>query len=163
MPSLSALFGGIDHLFQSAGALSSSFLLEVDGLPIGRFSAVSGLKMSVEVETYAEGGENNFEHKFPGRTTWENLVFKRGITNANNLFNWFEMTVGPGFMLTNSFSRATLGITMMSASGRRLRSWVVQGAFPVRWEGPDFDAEKPEEVPTEELEVAHHGFTSITF
>lgn len=162
MPSLSALLGGIDHLFQNAGALSTSFLLEVDGLPIGRFSAVSGLSMSVEVETYQEGGENNYEHKFPGRVTWENLVFKRGITNDNNLFNWFELTVGPGFMLTDSFSRATAGVTMLSANGKRLRSWVIQDAFPVRWKGPDFDANN-DEVPTEELEVAHHGFTSITF
>ena len=162
MPSLSALLGGIDHLFQSAGALSTSFLLEVDGLPIGRFSAVSGLQMSVVVETYADGGETNYEHKFPGRVTWDNLVFKRGITHDNNLFNWFEMTVGPGFMLTDSFSRATAGITMLSANGRRLRSWVVQDAFPVRWKGPDFDA-TAEEVPTEELEVAHHGLTSVTF
>lgn len=162
MPSLSALLGGVDHLFQNAGALSTSFLLEVDGLPIGRFSAVSGLSMSVEVETYQEGGENNYEHKFPGRVTWENLVFKRGITNDNNLFNWFELTVGPGFMLTDSFSRATAGVTMLSANGKRLRSWVIQDAFPVRWKGPDFDANN-DEVPTEELEVAHHGFTSITF
>lgn len=162
MPSLSALLGGVDHLFQNAGALSTSFLLEVDGLPIGRFSAVSGLSMSVDVETYQEGGENNYEHKFPGRVTWENLVFKRGITNDNNLFNWFELTVGPGFMLTDSFSRATAGVTMLSANGKRLRSWVIQDAFPVRWKGPDFDANN-DEVPTEELEVAHHGFTSITF
>ena len=162
MPRLSALLGGVGHLFQNAGALSTSFLLEVDGLPIGRFSAVSGLSMSVEVETYQEGGENNYEHKFPGRVTWENLVFKRGITNDNNLFNWFELTVGPGFMLTDSFSRATAGVTMLSANGKRLRSWVIQDAFPVRWKGPDFDANN-DEVPTEELEVAHHGFTSITF
>ena len=162
MPSLSALLGGVDHLFQNAGALSTSFLLEVDGLPIGRFSAVSGLSMSVDVETYQEGGENNYEHKFPGRVTWENLVFKRGITNDNNLFNWFELTVGPGFMLTDSFTRATAGVTMLSANGKRLRSWVIQDAFPVRWKGPDFDANN-DEVPTEELEVAHHGFTSITF
>jgi phage tail-like protein len=162
MPSLSALLGGVDHLFQNAGALSTSFLLEVDGLPIGRFSAVSGLSMNVTVETYQEGGENNYEHKFPGRVTWENLVFKRGITNDNNLFNWFEMTVGPGFMLTDSFTRATAGVTMLSANGKRLRSWVIQDAFPVRWKGPDFDANN-DEVPTEELEVAHHGFTSITF
>ena len=162
MPSLSALLGGVDHLFQNAGALSTTFLLEVDGLPIGRFSAVSGLSMSVEIETYQEGGENNYEHKFPGRVTWENLVFKRGITNDNNLFNWFELTVGPGFMLTDSFSRATAGVTMLSANGKRLRSWVIQDAFPVRWKGPDFDANN-DEVPTEELEVAHHGFTSVTF
>ncbi|MDA2944654.1 MAG: phage tail protein [Actinomycetota bacterium] len=162
MPSLSALLGGIDHLFQNAGSLSTSFLLEVDGLPIGRFSGVSGLQMSVEVETYAEGGENTFEHKFPGRVTWDNLVFKRGITHDNNLFNWFELSVGPGYIMTGRVPRMTAGITMLSGTGGRLRTWIVQDVFPVRWKGPEFDV-GAEEVPTEELEVAHHGFTSITF
>jgi phage tail-like protein len=35
-------------------------------------------------------------------------------------------------------------------------------AFPVKWQGPDFDA-SANEVPTEELEIAHHGFVSVTF
>lgn len=150
---------GADHLFQSAGALSMSFLLEIDGLKIGRFSAVSGLQMKIEVETYKEGGENKFEHQFPGRVTWDNLVFKRGITNDDNLFKWFDSTVGSGFEKSSKFSRRTAGITMISADGKRLRSWKVVDAFPVRWKGPDFDA-STQEVPTEELEVAHHGFTS---
>ena len=162
MPSLSAFFTGIDHLFERGGALSSTFLLEVDGLAIGRFSSVSGLKMEVSVETYAEGGENGYEHKFPGRVTWDNLVFRRGITHDNNLFNWFEMNVGPGLRMTNMVARHTAAITMMSATGGRLRSWVVIDAFPIRWQGPDFDADN-DHLPTEELEVAHHGFTSVTF
>lgn len=68
MPSLSAFFTGIDHLFERGGALSSTFLLEVDGLAIGRFSSVSGLKMEVSVETYAEGGRMAMSINFLGES-----------------------------------------------------------------------------------------------
>lgn len=152
----------LDHLFQKAGATTHSFILEVDGLPIGRFTSVSGLSMEVQVETYAEGGENSFEHKLPGRVTWPNLVFKRGITHDNNLFNWFELQVGPGFGPQPWVNRTTCAVTMLSGSGKRLRVWNFADAFPVRWQGPDFDA-AVDEVPVEELEVAHHGFVSVTF
>jgi phage tail-like protein len=151
-----------DHLFQEATSNAHSFLLEVDGHRIGRFTSVSGLKMQVEVESYIEGGVNGFEHKLPGRVTWENLVFKRGVTVDDNLFNWFNLTVGTGFDKENSVARATCAVTMLSAAGKRLRSWNIIDAFPVRWSGPDFSAEA-EEVPVEELEVAHHGFTATTF
>jgi len=159
MPTYKPAPKGRDHLFTKATSNTHSFLLEVDGHRIGRFTAVSGLKMQVEVESYAEGGQNGFEHKFPGRVTWENLVFKRGVTEDNNLFNWFEITVGSGFDKNkNVLDRSTCAVTMLSATGKRLRSWNIIDAFPVRWTGPDFSADA-EEVPVEELEVAHHGFT----
>ncbi|MEY2973822.1 MAG: hypothetical protein RIR49_242 [Actinomycetota bacterium] len=154
--------GGKDHLFQNAVSLTTTFLLEVDGHKIGRFLSVSGLSMSVSVETYEEGGENDFEHKFPGRVSWDNLVFTRGITNDDNLFKWFDKTVGAGYTGSGKFARTTAGVTMISASGKRLRTWKIEGAFPVRWKGPEFDASS-DDVPTEELEVAHHGFTSESF
>ncbi len=152
----------LDYLFTKAGATTHSFILEVDGLPIGRFTSVSGLSMEVEIETYSEGGQNGYEHKLPGRVKWPNLVFKRGVTNDNNLANWFETSVGPGFALMPKVTRATCAVTMLSATGKRLRSWNVMDAFPVKWQGPDFDA-SANEVPTEELEIAHHGFVSVTF
>lgn len=152
----------LDYLFEKAGATTHSFILEVDGLPIGRFTSVSGLTMEVEIETYAEGGENGFEHKLPGRVKWPNLVFKRGITHDNNLLNWFETSVGPGFAVMPKVSRASCAVTMLSSTGKRLRAWNIVDAFPVRWQGPDFDA-AVDEVPVEELEIAHHGFISATF
>jgi hypothetical protein len=45
---------------------TGQFLLEVDGVEIGRFSRVSGLELEVAVEEYVEGGQNAYAHQFPG-------------------------------------------------------------------------------------------------
>jgi hypothetical protein len=42
-----------------------------------------------------------------------------------------------------------------------MRSWELSGAFPVRWVGPRLDVATTEAL-SEEIEVAHHGFTSKT-
>ena len=49
------------------GAIGSCFLLEIDNVEIGVFSSVSGLEMTVETYQIAEGGQNGFSHKLPGR------------------------------------------------------------------------------------------------
>ncbi len=152
----------MDHLLQRAGSVSGAFVVEIDGLPVGRFTEVEGLEVSVEVEEFAEGGMNGFSHKLPTRITYPNLVLKRGVTWENSLFVWFEETEVVGAAAKGKVSRATLGITMISGTGSRLRSWIAHDAIPVRWTGPSL-ANSQDEVPTEELEVAHHGFDALTF
>ena len=141
----------------------SNFLFEVDGESIGLFGEVSGLEVQVETVTYAEGGENGYVHKLPGRLTWPNIVLRRGITNSDALFSWVNKTAGPNFEANHDkLERATAAVTLIAEDGSRLRSWEIQGAFAVRWSGPALSAGSAEAA-TEELEIAHHGFTSKTF
>jgi phage tail-like protein len=141
---------------------SNRFLLEVDGVQIGIFTEVSGLTVSVQVEEYAEGGQNGFAHQLPGRMTWPHLVFKRGLTDSDALFQWMGKTAGDGFAGNgNKLTRATGAITVIDTEGNRLRAWNVQGIMPVRWTGPELSVQSTAPM-AEELEVAHHGFTSKT-
>ncbi|MHB1555438.1 MAG: phage tail protein [Acidimicrobiales bacterium] len=141
----------------------SNFLFEVDGESIGLFGEVSGLEVNVDSVTYAEGGENGYVHKLPGRLTWPNIVLRRGITNSDALFAWVNKTAGPKFESNHDkLERATAAITLIADDGKRLRSWEMQGAFAVRWSGPTLSAGN-DGAATEELEIAHHGFTSKTF
>ena len=146
--------------FFDDGATQASFLFEVDGVQIGHFSEVSGLQVEVGVETLEEGGENGFVHKFPGRMTWPNVVFKRGLTKSNSLFAWLNHSSGEGFAgKGNKLKRSTAAVTLVSGKGTRLRSWEFEGAFPVRWSGPTFAAGSTDGA-TDELEIAHHGFVA---
>ncbi len=148
-----------DHF---ADVLSTGkFLFEVDsGMEIGRFSEVSGLSVEVQVETVEEGGENHFVHKLPGRMSWPNLVFKRGVTRSDNLFTWLTQSSGEGFEANGSrLRRRSASVVLLALDGTtRLRTWAVTGAFPVRWAGPSFDAASASPA-VEELEIAHHGFS----
>jgi phage tail-like protein len=142
---------------------TSSFLFEVDGVQIGLFREIHGLEVTVEVATYVEGGENGFVHQLPGRMTWPRITLKRGITDSDALFSWVNKTAGSGFATnSNKLTRSTGAITVLGSDGRRLRSWDLQAVFAVRWSGPRFSAESTDAL-EEELELAHHGFTSHTF
>lgn len=148
-----------DTGFYDHSATTATFLVEVDGEEVGRFTEVQGLELSVEVEEIQEGGENFFVHKLPGRFSWPNLVLKRGITESNNLLAWMDKTTSGGFESSgNKLERSTLAITLVSATGARLRSWNFEGAFAVKWSGPSFAASS-DELASEELEIAHHGFS----
>ena len=140
--------------------LGSRFLFEVDGVEIGLFASVRGLQVTSQTENIVEGGQNGFTHRMPGRLEWPNITFSRGLTDADALFEWMNKTAGEGFAAAgNKITRSTGAITAMSTDGSRLRSWSLEGVFPVRWTGPDFSVASDSPL-TEELEIAHHGFRS---
>jgi phage tail-like protein len=90
--------------------------------------------------------------------SWPHLVFKRGLTDSNALFEWLERSSGEGFAAAdNKLTRSTGAVTAIDTTGRRLRTWEFIDVFPVRWRGPDFSIGSGTPL-EEELEVAHHGF-----
>ncbi len=142
--------------------IASRFLFEVDGVEIGLFGSVSGLAVSSHTEDVTEGGQNGFVHHLPGRLEWPNIVFSRGLTQSDALFDWMNKTSGEGFAAnSNKVTRSTGAITVIGSDGARLRSWNLDSVYPVRWKGPEFDS-VTDTVLSEELEVAHHGFKAST-
>ena len=143
--------------------VASRFLFEVEGVEIGVFKEVTGLQMTVDPVSVVEGGQNGFVHKLPGRMTWSNIIFKRGLMHGDALFDWVSETSGSGFAgKRNSLDRQWAAITAINSWGIPLRDWTLRDAFPVRWKGPDFSIENRNSL-DEELEITHHGFTSKTF
>jgi len=141
---------------------ANAFLFEVDGVEIGVFREVQGLAVTVGVEEIREGGQNGFVRKVPGRMMWPNLIFRRGLTQSDALFDWLSKSSGEGFASKhNKLVRTTGAVTALDSAGSRLRSWEISDVFPVRWKGPEFETGR--NVPLEEeLEVAHHGFKART-
>ena len=112
------------------------------------------------VEEIQEGGQNGYVHQMPGRMTWPHLVFKRGITQSDALFNWMSKSSGEGFAGNgNKLTRSTGAVTVLDAEGTRLRAWEFDGVYPVRWSGPELSSASNEAL-QEQLEVVHHGFRS---
>jgi phage tail-like protein len=129
------------------------FILSVPDIDtIGQFSHCSGLEMSFEMYEYAEGGNNDYVHKLPGRLKFPNLLLSRGLTNSDALLRWFAQTK----------TKAQIKqVTLTVKSGSNQRQFTFQDAFPVRWTGPTFDTNAPA-MGTESLEVAHSGLTLPT-
>jgi phage tail-like protein len=134
------------------------FVFTVDGITIGAFTEVSGLSVQLEVEELAEGGQNAYTHRLLGRMKWPNLVLKRGVTDTDALFRWLSECSGEGLTRKLNKVEARNGtVSVLSSTGKPVRSWHFSGAKPVKWSGPRLAASS-RELAVEELEVCHNGF-----
>lgn len=133
-------------------AISLYFKVTIDDHDLGSFTSCRGLSFDVAVESVEEGGNNGYVHKLPGRISYSNVTFTRAINgDSARLARWFASMNG-------TVRRTTASITAMSAHGDGdIATWTLQGVIPVRWSGPELDAERGA-VATETFEIAHHGF-----
>jgi phage tail-like protein len=136
------------------------FTLTVDGVEIGTFIEISGLSVSVQTDTLVEGGQNQYQHRLPKGLTWQNIVLKRGVTKSDSLFQWLQDCSGDGFSGNgNRLKPKPATISVLDQTGAPVRTWTIEGAFPVKWSGPKLAA-TAKDLAVEELEVCHHGFVS---
>ena len=130
---------------------SSRFYVMIGGSAQAVFTEVSGLQVETEVLEYAEGGNNGFVHRLPGRTRVGNITLKRGITSSNELFKWY-MAIASG----QNIDRRNISLVMYDTAGAELMRWNFLSAYPVKWIGPQFDAVGNISA-VETLELAHAG------
>ena len=118
---------------------------------LGTFTSCQGLAAEYEVLEYAEGGENGFVHRLPGRLRFPNLVLSRAVDAASaTVAAWFRRQ-------EEQVERTTAIVTAYHPDGRVVAAWVLAGVCPVRWTGPTLTA-GGRTVMTETLELAHEGF-----
>ncbi|HMK50156.1 MAG TPA: phage tail protein [Thermodesulfovibrionales bacterium] len=126
------------------------FRVEIDGITVARFSEVSGLMVETETEQYEEGGVNDFVHYLPKRTKYQHIILKRGLTDVDELWQWYQDVVAGRFQRKNG------AIVLMDSSGEDALRWNFSNAYPVKWTGPDLRADS-NTVAFETIEIVHHG------
>jgi len=113
---------------------SFRFRLEIAGITVVLVSEVTGLALETEVEACEEGGVNNFVHQLPKKTKYQPLTFKRGITDAGDLWKWYQD------VRSGTFERKDGAVILMDITGEDTWRWNFSRAYPVQWTGPDFRA-----------------------
>lgn len=131
------------------------FYVEIENVIEGAFVECSGLNVERELIKHPEGGVNDHEHMLAGRTKYPNLVLKRGITNSDALWKWYQDGLHDGIV-----RRENLSILLLDREGNTIRRWNVQGAFPIKWNGPSFNVSNSQ-VAVESIELAHHGLEMV--
>jgi phage tail-like protein len=126
------------------------FYVEIGGIAVAVFTEVGGLEMETEVFDYEEGGNNGFIHRLPGRSKCGNLTLKRGMTRTNELLKWYVKVV------QGQIDRRNLTVVLYDVKGEVLARWTFANAYPVKWAGPQLQAEG-NAVAIETLEIAHDG------
>ncbi len=117
------------------------FRVEFQGFASGsdpdvRFQEVSGINVSIETETFQEGGENRFSHRFPKPVTFQNLTLKRGMLVGSKLIKWFQDAI-TGF----TFKPTTVRVYLLNGDHETLESWDFINAYPVKWSIDPFNAQ----------------------
>jgi phage tail-like protein len=126
------------------------YLVEIDGLVLAGFTEVSGLQAETRVETYREGGVNDYVHRLPGETTYPNIVLKRGVTDSSALWDWHQEVV------SGKFSRKNGYVVLLDSEGEETWRWNFINAYPAKWNGPDLRSES-DSIAFESIELAHNG------
>jgi phage tail-like protein len=121
---------------------------------MGIFKGLEGLEMWFDVLEYAEGGNNDFVHRLPGRIRYPNLKLSWGLVSDEDLLKWFMAT-------HTKADTQEITVTLTAAKGdlsRDLRKFTFADAYPVHWSGPTLNATAADpQTWGETLEIAHSG------
>lgn len=103
-----------------------------------RFSKVSGLAMTVETDSLAEGGQNLYTQQLPRSVSHGNLVLERGMVVGSPLNIEFNASLS-----TFKFITSNVLVTLLSEDGLPMAAWLFMKAWPVKWSTSDLDATTP--------------------
>lgn len=106
-----------------------------------RFQEVTGLTATMEMEPIKEGGENRFVHQLPVRTSYSELVLKRGKFLGSGILHWCKNAIE-----NYEFKPTNIMISLLTDDHLPIYNWYVINAIPKRLEISGFNAERSEIV-----------------
>lgn len=121
-----------------------------------RFQEVSGLEMTMEMESIAEGGQNRFTWELPVKAKYSDLMLKRGMFIGSGIVMWcknaFENFV---------FEPVNILIALLNDQHVPVQAWYVVNAIPKKWSVSAFDAERSAIV-VESITLSYQYFNVIS-
>lgn len=124
----------------------------------GYFSEVTGLEMTMEPRAIQEGGRNWGEVQRIGQTRFTPLVLKRGVTQGNDLWAWFDaVTRGQNYGYRLHGTIKVMGSEVDSnGQAKPVMTWKLSGVLPTRFKGPDLSSTAAQ-VAIEEITLIHES------
>jgi phage tail-like protein len=129
---------------------SCNFFVEIEGIVTGGFTECGGLQVELETKELREGGVNDYVHTLRGRIKYPPLTFKRGITDIDGLWQWYQ-DVAKGVV-----KRKNGTIYLLNRAHEAVMRWDFKDAIPTKWTGPDFRSDA-NSVAFESIELVHRG------
>lgn len=125
---------------------SSKFKIEIEGVTVAAFTTFEGIEIETEVVVF-DDGDDMLERKRPGRTSFSNLVLKRGYINTDELWNWYKNVID------GKVERKSGSIISLADDGSEILRYNFFEGWPCKWKGFEFNANK-RGVLFEEIEIA---------
>ncbi len=120
-----------------------------------RFQEVTGLNISVEMEPYKEGGQNRFTHQLPVRTSYEDIVLKRGLFIGSGIILWVNDAIE-----NFTFAPCNVLISLLNENHLPVYNWYVYNAIPKKWSVSSFNANE-NSIVVESLTLSYQYFQVV--
>jgi phage tail-like protein len=130
--------------------LGSQFGLEIDGVELARFTAVSGLGYESEVVTFQDTLADGkvVTRKRPGRISFPDIVLKRGLSADNALVDWYQTVID------GAVERKSGSVVIYDQTSTELGRWNFENAWISKWSASDLDA-GTDDIMIEEITISH--------
>ena len=153
--------GGISGVMGTMGVgradpdVGYRYFIEIDGISTVRFKEVGGMKMTTQVTTIREGGNNHHEHAIIDGQTFDPLTIKKGFYGMRTeFFQWMAQLHGQ-----QPHSRKDTALVVLNDKGHEICRFNFFGAFIMEYSGPDFDAQS-KEIAFETIKI-HYDYFEI--
>ena len=138
------------------------FRLKWDGKYVYGGSKVTGLKRSIEVIEFRNGGEMSLSRKMPGRVKFEAITLERGITQDKNFHDWAALCWNYGAALGSEVSlanfRKDIYLEFYNEAGQLVIAYQIFRCWVSEYQAlPDLDA-NANAVAIEHIKIENEGF-----
>jgi phage tail-like protein len=119
------------------------FQISWDGKVVLGVSKVGALKRTTEVVKHRSGGENSFDHKSPGRTSYEGISIERGMTHDPEFEKWASKvhSYGGDPLMDLAGYKKELTLEMLNEKGQVAKRYFLHGCWVSEFTAsPDLDA-----------------------
>jgi phage tail-like protein len=113
-----------------------NFAIELEGLEVALFKAVSGVGTEIELIEYRTG-KDLYTRKRPGRPKYNNITLKRGVTTSNHgmLWQWFKLVLDG----KSTEMRKSGSIVLKNDKLDEVARYNFEEAWPCKWKGWELD------------------------
>jgi phage tail-like protein len=118
------------------------------------FTECQGLGMTVNYESFHEGGVNDQKRILLGQPDFSEVTLKRGMTDDLVFWNWASQVMKTDSQKT--IERRNVNIVVFNQAGETMQCWTLIGAVPVGWKAPALAADSTS-VAIEELTLIYEG------
>ncbi|HSV65921.1 MAG TPA: phage tail protein [Mycobacteriales bacterium] len=139
--------------------LTTRFMVDVGGIPLGGWARCKGLAVSFNPEFVTEGGQYQHKIVMPGRIDYSKVTLERAMNGPDSakVQGWLKQMAATWANAANSGGGQTANVTLLDATGKKVANWSLRNVYPSMWKGPDLDA-LTFGIAVEVLELVHEGF-----
>jgi phage tail-like protein len=138
------------------------FRVKWEGRYVAGVSSVTPLRRTTEVISYRAGSEPSITHQAPGRTSFDPITLKRGVTHDTEFEEWankvWRIGAGLGAEVSLADFRKDIVIELHNEAGQVVKAYFVYRCWPSEYQAlSELDA-KSSAVAFETLVLEHEGW-----